>query len=72
MPETAKKIDHDRGLCGKPDVPPNTPRFKARGKARCQCCNAPLMRDEDATSVSLQQLGCYALICPVCPTKEQA
>lgn len=71
MPKPAKKqeIDHTRGLCGKPDVPPNTPRFEARGKARCRCCNS-LMDDVDAPSVSMQRLGVYALICPTCPRQE--
>lgn len=61
--------DHTRGLCQQPDVAPDTPRFLARGRARCACCGS-IMVDEDCDSASMDQLGMYWLRCPVCPAAK--
>lgn len=58
--------DHTRGLCQLPDVDADTPRFLARGRARCKCCGS-IMRDEDCDSDSMDRLGMYWLACPTCP-----
>ena len=63
------EIDHARGLCGEPDIPNNTPREdieSGRVIPKCQCCGAT-MQIRDCTSIGMQQLGMYALICPECP-----
>ena len=62
------KIDHSRGLCGKPDVPKNTSReFIESTPAHCQCCGS-IMKIEECTSLGMQQAGMFWLICPVCPS----
>jgi len=66
-----KKYDHSRGLCGKPDVQKNTPRDEVeKNSARCLCCGSK-MEIHDPTSVTMQQLGSYALVCPKCPKKAE-
>lgn len=60
-------IDHTRGLCGKPDVPENTPREQLeQHPAHCLCCTSE-MQIEETSSVGMQQLGMFWLVCPVCP-----
>ena len=64
-------IDHARSLCGKPDVPENTPRENLKDKpAHCLCCDTEMLVKE-TSSTGMQQLGMYWLICPVCPTEEK-
>jgi hypothetical protein len=59
--------DHTRGLCGKPDVPNNTPREKLEQKpAQCLCCGSQ-MQIRDMGSEAMSQLGMYLLVCMVCP-----
>ncbi len=65
-----KKIDHSRGLCGKPDVPANTPLEEAKeARPHCLCCGAEMQIVTDGGS--LEQLGVYALVCPDCPPEEK-
>lgn len=64
--ETAK-VDHTRGLCGKPDVNKNTPIEKLDGNpAHCKCCGSE-MEIRDMNSLGMQQLGMYLLVCKTCP-----
>ncbi len=69
---TSAKIDHACGLCGKPDVPENTPLQKVQEKpAHCLCCGSE-MRIVEPTSVSMAQLGVYALVCDACPKRRKS
>jgi transcription elongation factor Elf1 len=66
-----KNIDHTRGLCGKPDVPENTPKKDVeKNPAHCLCCGSK-MNIVNPESISMQQLGVYALVCPTCPKKAE-
>jgi len=61
------KIDHTRGLCGKPNVPDSTPRdVVEKTPAHCLCCDSE-MYIEELNSMGMQQLGMYRLCCPKCP-----
>ena len=61
------KVDHTRGLCGKPNVPNNTPMITVvEHPAHCQCCESE-MEVREMNSISMQQLGMYRLVCPTCP-----
>jgi hypothetical protein len=61
------KIDHTRGLCGKPDVPEDLPRDELdRNPAYCLCCGSE-MQIEETSSLGMQELGMYWLVCPICP-----
>jgi hypothetical protein len=63
--------DHTRGLCGKPDVPNDTPREVAElNPAHCLCCGSDMLV-KDTTSLAMNELGMYWLICPVCPSLEK-
>jgi len=65
----ANKIDHGRRLCGKPDVPNDTPIEEVeKHPAHCRCCGS-VMTIVKPNSMSLQQLGSYALVCDNCPPK---
>ena len=66
-----EKIDYSRGLCSKTDVPNNTPRENLKDKpAHCLCCGAEMLVKE-TSSLGMQQLGMYWLICPVCPPEDR-
>lgn len=59
-------IDHTRGLCGKPDVPNNTPReIVEENPAHCLCCGNE-MEIEEMHSTGMQQAGMYILTCTFC------
>lgn len=61
------KIDHTRGLCGKPDVPNNTPQEAVeKNGAKCLCCGSK-MEIRELGSLSMEQLGIYQLVCLLCP-----
>lgn len=63
-----KEFDHSRGLCGKPDVPEDTPQHVVEEKpAHCLCCGAE-MEIGDCSSSGMQGLGMYWLFCPTCPS----
>lgn len=64
-------IDHSRGLCQRPDIPADTPRVVAMGRAKCMCCGT-VMIDEDCDSVAMNMLGMYWLRCPTCPSNGEA
>jgi len=69
--EQASTVDHTKGLCGKPDVPNNTPRHVVEANpAHCLCCESE-MQVEDCTSEGMNQLGMYWLVCPLCPLNER-
>ncbi len=64
---TTVSIDHSRGLCGKPDVPNDTPReVVEENPAHCLCCGSE-MQVEETSSAGMQQGGMYWLVCPICP-----
>lgn len=64
------KIDHSRGLCGKPDVSGMALQKEVeKNPAHCLCCGTQ-MKIVPPVSTSLEQLGTYALICPFCPKHE--
>ena len=57
--------DHSRGLCGKPDIPINTPReVVEQNPAHCRCCGSEMRIVE--MSVGFRLLGMYELVCPTC------
>lgn len=59
--------DHTRGICHEPDVPANTPQeYVKENPAHCTCCGSK-MKIRELTSMEMQQLGMYALVCPTCP-----
>lgn len=63
-------IDHTRSLCGKPDVPNNTSREELLlHPAHCLCCGTE-MQVEEVSSVGMQQLGMFWVVCPVCPSEN--
>jgi hypothetical protein len=63
--------DHNRGLCGKPNVPNNTPRSSVEeSPAHCLCCGSQ-MRISECTSEGMQQLGMYWLFCSTCPKDKK-
>ncbi len=63
--------DHERGLCGKPDIPNNMPREEIeKNPAHCLCCGSE-MAIKDCSSMGMQQLGMYILVCPTCPPEKQ-
>lgn len=66
-------VDHSRGLCGIPDLPiENTPRIVAETRgAKCQCCGSAMFIQE-CTSIGMQQLDMYWLMCPICPPNEKS
>lgn len=65
---TFNHIDHTRGFCGKPNVPLDTSRATVeKNGAKCLCCDSD-MEIMDC-SASMDQLGCYALICQICPDR---
>jgi len=58
--------DHTRGLCGKPDVPNDTPRHVVEeNPAHCLCCGHE-MQIEEMDSIGMQQGGMYLLVCNFC------
>ncbi|MEK7203630.1 MAG: hypothetical protein AAB627_00945 [Patescibacteria group bacterium] len=70
------RVDHTRGLCGKPNVSDNTPRevvekIVEKKAARCLCCGTA-MYIQDPVSIGMQQLGVYLLVCPSCPSPRAA
>ena len=66
----SKKVDHSRGFCGVPDVPKDTPLEEARkNPPHCKCCSTKIEIHTDGGS--LEQLGVYAVTCPICPPKEE-
>jgi hypothetical protein len=63
-------VDHSRGLCHEPDGPMNgVPRkvFEAN-PSHCKCCGH-VLRTADM-SESLDRLGMYRVVCPVCPGSD--
>jgi len=65
-----KRIDHTRGLCGKPDIPDGTPLEEARkNPPHCLCCGSTMKVIADGGS--LEQLGVYVVLCPTCPKEEK-
>lgn len=63
----AVMADHSRGLCGKPDVPEDTPREVVEvNPAHCRCCGSK-MKIGELGSLGMQQLGMYYLYCTACP-----
>jgi hypothetical protein len=61
------RVDHDRGLCGKPDIPEGTPlEVVEMNPAHCLCCGAE-MHIVPPQSLELRQSGTYTLVCPDCP-----
>jgi len=63
-------IDHTRGLCGTPDVPNNTSREAVeKNPAHCRCCGSEMVIRE-CSSMGMQQLSMYWLLCPTCPSKK--
>ena len=65
------KIDHTRGLCGKPDVLDNTSREAVeKDPAHCRCCGSE-MKIEECSSLGMQQLGMLWLICTTCSSAKQ-
>ena len=69
--ETNTEINHTRGLCGKPDVPDNTPRHVVEANpAHCICCGSE-MHIEECASLGMQQGGMYWLFCPKCPPSSK-
>lgn len=61
-------IVHKRKLCGAPDIPNNTPRESVeKNPAHCHCCGSE-MYIKECTSLGMQQLGMYWLLCPTCPS----
>ncbi len=69
--DQATTVDHTRELCGKPDVPSDTPRHVVEAKSvHCLCCGSE-MQVEDCTSEGMNQLGMYWLFCPTCPFQER-
>ena len=65
-------LDHTRGLCGLPDVSTDTPRATVEARpAHCQCCGSA-MEVKECSSLGLQQLGMYWLVCPACPPAPPA
>ena len=66
------KVDHTRGLCGKPNVPENTPREEVeKTPAHCRCCGTEMIIVEPH-SIGMAQLGIYHLICLGCPPSPSA
>lgn len=64
-------VGHNRGLCGKPDIPLDTRKEDVeKNPAHCLCCGSE-MEIHDPVSVTMQQLGVYALVCPKCPKKAE-
>lgn len=58
------------GLCGQPDKPNNTPRASlGTTPAHCRCCGSE-METSDCSSLGMQQLGMYILVCPTCPATQ--
>lgn len=65
-----KKIDHTKGLCGKPNIDINTPLEEAKKiDIRCLCCDTKMQIVADGGS--LEQLGVYVVICPFCPSEDK-
>lgn len=59
--------NHGRDLCGKPDVPRDTPKEVAeKTPPHCLCCGNT-MRIVSADSSVMGQLGVYAVVCDYCP-----
>ncbi len=65
-------IKHKPSLCGKPDVPLNgaTQEDLKKHPARCLCCNAEMYTME-CDSESMQELGMFLVVCPLCPLRPQ-
>ena len=62
--------NHTRGLCGTPDLPPNTPlEIAIQSPPHCMCCGNK-MRVVPAESVSMQQLGIYRVVCDFCSSSH--
>ena len=57
---------HKRKLCGKPDIPNNTPRdVVEKNPAHCLCCGSEMVIRE-CSSAGMQQLDMYLLVCQTC------
>ena len=68
---TEPTFKHRVELCGKPDVPPDTPLKTAQVKdIHCKCCDKK-MTIVQPKSLSMQQLGIYALICNFCSKSKK-
>jgi hypothetical protein len=65
-------IVHNKDLCGKPDIPNDTPRAAVvANPAHCLCCEAVMVMKE-CTSLVMEELGMYVLECPNCPSEPPA
>ena len=65
----SSNINHSRSLCGKPDIPSGQilPQEEAEIRPpKCKCCGSRMVVKE-CSSIGMQQLGMYWLICEVCP-----
>lgn len=75
------EVNHNRGLCGLPDLTGyglspedveklNLPREIAeQTPPKCRCCGSA-MTVEDTTSDMMNQGGMYWLTCPTCPDRK--
>jgi len=69
MPDK-KEVDHDKALCGKPNVPNNIPLEDLEKRpAHCLCCGSEMVVQKPE-SVSMQQLGIFCLVCPICSSSK--
>lgn len=60
-------VNHNRNLCGRPDVPNDTPReVVEQNPAHCLCCGSE-MQIVELSGLGMQQAGMYRLVCPDCP-----
>ncbi|KKU93947.1 MAG: hypothetical protein UY26_C0003G0097 [Candidatus Jorgensenbacteria bacterium GW2011_GWA1_48_13] len=60
-------VDHSRELCGKPDIPEETPREVVERKpAHCLCCGSEMSLEDPPTEGQIIR-GEYRFVCPVCP-----
>lgn len=64
-----KGIDHSRGLCGNVANTNITRGECEQNPPHCLCCDSPMMIEE-CSSMGMQQLGMFRVVCPNCPIAE--